>query len=42
MSEEERRDLPILGNLSPMEERQRETPTGGPTMDLPEDDDLPF
>lgn len=42
MTDDERRELPILGNLSPMEERQREAPTGGPTMDLPEDDDLPF
>lgn len=42
MTEEERREIPIIGNLSPMEERQRETPAGGPTMDLSEDDDLPF
>ena len=43
MSEEERRDQPILGNLSPIEERQRTQPTGGPTMELnDEEDDLPF
>ena len=42
MTDEERRELPIIGNLSPIDETQRRQPTEGPTMDLPEDDDLPF